>query len=144
MGKAFLIFPVALLHKCMLLPWTLKAFEFVTLGLLLLLLSHVWHHRRQPTRLLCPWDSPGKNTGVGCHFLLQCMRACKVTSVVSDSSQPHGLQHTRLVHPWDFPGKSTGVGCHCLLQNYSWGALKDNMMSTLKKYFQLLTKLKTV
>ena len=28
-------------------------------------------HRRQLTRLLCPWDSPGKNTGVGCHFLLQ-------------------------------------------------------------------------
>ena len=34
-------------------------------------------HRRQPTRLPLPWDSPGKNTGVGCHFLLQCM---KVTS----------------------------------------------------------------
>ena len=31
-------------------------------------------HRQQPTRLLCPWDSPGKNTGVGCHFLLQCMK----------------------------------------------------------------------
>ena len=30
-------------------------------------------HRWQPTRLPCPWDSPGKNTGVGCHFLLQCM-----------------------------------------------------------------------
>ena len=29
-------------------------------------------HRRQPTRLTRPWDSPGKNTGVGCHFLLQC------------------------------------------------------------------------
>ena len=29
-------------------------------------------HRWPPTRLLCPWDSPGKNTGVGCHFLLQC------------------------------------------------------------------------
>ena len=28
-------------------------------------------HEQQPTRLLCPWDSPGKNTGVGCHFLLQ-------------------------------------------------------------------------
>ena len=27
-------------------------------------------HGLQPTRLLCPWDSPGKNTGVGCHFLL--------------------------------------------------------------------------
>ena len=31
-------------------------------------------HRRQPTRLPHPWDSPGKNTGVGCHFLLQCMQ----------------------------------------------------------------------
>ena len=30
--------------------------------------------RRQPTRLPYPWDSPGKNTGVGCHFLLQCMK----------------------------------------------------------------------
>ena len=31
-------------------------------------------HRRQPTRLPCPWDSPGKNTGVGCNFLLQCVK----------------------------------------------------------------------
>ena len=31
-------------------------------------------HRWQPTRLPSPWDSPGKNTGVGCHFLLQCMK----------------------------------------------------------------------
>ena len=31
-------------------------------------------HRRQPTRLPCPWGSPGKNTGVGCHFLLQRMK----------------------------------------------------------------------
>ena len=31
-------------------------------------------HRQQPTRLPSPWDSPGKNTGVGCHFLLQCMK----------------------------------------------------------------------
>ena len=31
-------------------------------------------HRRQPTRLPHPWDSPGKNTGAGCHFLLQCMK----------------------------------------------------------------------
>ena len=35
---------------------------------------------QQPTRLLCPWDSPGKNTGVGCHFLLQCMKV-KVKSL---------------------------------------------------------------
>ena len=31
-------------------------------------------HRQKPTRLPRPWDSPGKNTGVGCHFLLQCMK----------------------------------------------------------------------
>ena len=31
-------------------------------------------HRRQPTRLCRPWDSPGKNTGMGCHFLLQCRK----------------------------------------------------------------------
>ena len=37
-------------------------------------------------------------------------------SIVSNSSQPHGLQPTRLLHPWDFPGKTTGVGCHDLLQ----------------------------
>ena len=36
-------------------------------------------HRWQPTRLFCPWDSPGKNTGVGCHFLLQCMHACMLS-----------------------------------------------------------------
>ena len=37
-------------------------------------------HRRQPTRLRRPWDSPGKNTGVGCHFLFQCMKV-KVKSL---------------------------------------------------------------
>jgi len=44
----------------------------------------VWPHRRQPTRLPRPWDSPGKNTGVGCHFLLQCMKL-KSESEVSQS-----------------------------------------------------------
>ena len=34
----------------------------------------MWPHRWQPTRLPRPWDPPGKNTGVGCHFLLQCMK----------------------------------------------------------------------
>ena len=40
--------------------------------------------RWQPTRLLRPWDSPGKNTGVGCHFLLQCMKV-KSESEVAQS-----------------------------------------------------------
>ena len=75
-------------------------------------------HRRQPTRLPHPWDSPGKNTGVGCHFLLQCMKvksenevaqSCPTLSDPMDCGLPgssiHGI----------FQGKSTGVGCHCLL-----------------------------
>ena len=37
--------------------------------------------RRQPTRLPRPWDSPGKNTGVGCHFLLQCMKVKRESEV---------------------------------------------------------------
>ena len=40
-----------------------------------------WPHRRQPTRLPCPWDSPGKSTGVGCHFLLQCMKVKSANEV---------------------------------------------------------------
>ena len=43
-------------------------------------------HRRQPTRLPCPWDSPGKNTGVGCHFLLQCRKVKSESEVAQSSS----------------------------------------------------------
>ena len=46
----------------------------------------------KPTRLPCPWDSPGKNTGVGCHFLLQCMKV---------KSEGKSLSHARLLAtPW--------------------------------------------
>ena len=41
-------------------------------------------HRQQPTSLPCPWDSPGKNTGLGCHFLLQCLKV-KSESEVTQS-----------------------------------------------------------
>ena len=76
-------------------------------------------HRWLPIRPRHPWDSPGKNTGVGCHFLLQCMKvksesevaqSCPTLSDPMDSSLPGSSVQ------WDFPGKSTGVGCHCLLQ----------------------------
>ena len=98
-------------------------------------------HRRQPTRLPCPWDSPGKNTGVGCHFLLQCM---KVKSESEDSQlyptqRPHGLQPTRLLRPWGFPGRSTGVGCQCLLW-VSEAALSIPVL----KYFLLRTLIKGI
>ena len=67
-------------------------------------------HRRQPTRLPHPWDAQGKNTGVGCHFHLQCVKVKSESEVMSDLERPDGLQPTRLLRPWDFPGKTTGVG----------------------------------
>ena len=45
-------------------------------------------HRRQPTRLPRPWDSPGKNTGVGCHFLLQCMKMKSESEFVQSRATP--------------------------------------------------------
>ena len=77
-------------------------------------------HRRQPTRLPGPWDSPGKNTGVGCHCLLQCRKVKSESEVVQSCptpSDPMDYSPLRLLRPWDFPGKSTGVGCHCLLHS---------------------------
>ena len=59
-------------------------------------------HRRQPTRLLCLWASPGKHTGVGCHFLLQCMKVeserevaqlCPTPSDPVDCSLPGSSVH---------------------------------------------------
>ena len=101
-------------------------------------------HVPWPTRLLCPWDSPGKDTGVGCHLLLQWLSMKRVKwsrSVVSDSLQPHGLS-TRLLRPWDFPGKITGVGCHCLRENEReqckskarWSGLKRSQLLKLNKF----------
>ena len=62
----------------------------------------VWPHRRQPTRLPRPWDSPGKNTGVGCHCLL--LRAA-------------GLVDKR------------GVSCWCLTQQKHGWIWADRMLS---------------
>ena len=59
-------------------------------------------HRQQSTRLPCPWDSPGKNTGVGCHFLLQCVKvkseseagqSCLTLSDPMDCSLPGSSVH---------------------------------------------------
>jgi len=67
-------------------------------------------HRRQPTRIPHSWDSPGKNTGVGCHFLLQCMKVkserevtqlCLTLSDPMDCSPPgssmHGILQARVL-----------------------------------------------
>ena len=85
----------------------------------------VWPHRRQPTRLRCPWDSPGKNTGVRCHFLLQCLKVksesevaqlCPTPSDPMDCSLPSSSVHTifeaRLLE-WVAIAFSTGVWDEC-------------------------------
>ena len=78
-------------------------------------------HRRQPTRPRCPWDSPGKNTGVGCHFLLQCMKvksesegaqSCPTLSDPMDCSLPgssvHGIFQARVLE-WGAIAFSLGL-----------------------------------
>ena len=87
-------------------------------------------HRQQPTRLSCPWDSPGKNTGVGCHFLLQCMKvksqsevaqSCPTVSNPMDCS-PTGSSVHKLnkrddnIQPWCTPSpilNQSVVPCNC-------------------------------
>ena len=81
-------------------------------------------HRWQPTRLPRPWDSPGKNTGVGCHFLLQCMKVESQSEVLScvrlfetpqdcslpGSSSIHGIFQARVL-AWG----AIAFGIHCYL-----------------------------
>ena len=84
-------------------------------------------YRWPPTRLLCPWDSPGKNTGVGCHFLLQYMKvksesevaqSCPTLSDLMDHSLPassvHGIFQARVLE---------------------WGAIAFSSESLRKCYF---------
>ena len=76
----------------------------------------LWLHRRHPTRLLCPWNSLGKNTGVDCHFLLQCMKvknesevaqSCPTLQDPMDYSLPgssvHGIFQTRVLEWVNIP-----------------------------------------
>ena len=66
-----------------------------------------WPHGRQPTRLPSPWDSPGKNSGVGCHLILQCIKvkvtsqSCPTLSDPMDCSLPgssvHGIFQARVL-----------------------------------------------
>ena len=76
-------------------------------------------HRRQPTRLPCPWDSTGKNTGVCCHFFLRCMKvksesevaqSCPTLSNPMDYSLPgssiYGIFQARVLE-WDAIAFST-------------------------------------
>ena len=111
-------------------------------------------HRRQPTRLPRPWDSPGKNPGVGCHFLLQCMKvksesevaqSCLTLSDPMDCSLPgssiHGIFQARVLE-WGAIAFSAQLymlllsllrtSCYSSLnQRPSW-AIKDGIMKNIK------------
>ena len=76
-------------------------------------------HRRQPTRLHCPWDSPGKNTGVGCHFLLQCMKVKSESEVAQSCPTPSDPMDCSL------PGSSIhGI---CQARVLEWGSITSHL-----------------
>ena len=81
-------------------------------------------HRRQPTRLPRPWDSPGKNSGVGCHFLLQCVKGKSEIEVAQLCPTPSD--------PMDCgpPGSST----HWIFQArvLEWGAIAFSKVIKVK------------
>ena len=81
-------------------------------------------HRQKPTRFPCPWDSPGKNTGVGCHFLLQCMTV-KSESEVTQSCPT-------LCDPMDC--SLSGSSIHGIFQArvLEWGAIPMQMRKGIR------------
>ena len=105
----------------------------------------VWPHRRQPTRLRHPWDSPGKNTGVDCHFLLQCMKvksqsevaqSCLTLSDPMDCSLPgcsfHGIFQARVLE-WGAIAFSEYIMLHA-----NKSCLKQTLKRVLTVYSELV------
>ena len=92
----------------------------------------LWPHRWQPTRLSRPWDSPGKNTRVGCHFLLQCV---KVKSEVAQS-----LSRIRLfATPWTAPYQAPPPMGFSRQEYWSGGAIAFSVTS-LYNYIKLFLR----
>ena len=89
--------------------------------------------RWQPTRLPCPWDSPGKNTGVGCHFLLQCMKVKSQSEVAQSCLTPSNPMDCSL------PGSSV----HGIFQArvLEWGAItfSNNTIQSSKYYWSFMS-----
>ena len=104
-------------------------------------------HGLQPTRLLCPWDSPGKNTGVGGHFLLQCMKvesesevtqSCPTLSDPIGCSLPGSSIHEIVwatVLEWGAISFSNNIYCTVLFEGINEITLKKN-----KAYFNTCHK----
>ena len=98
-------------------------------------------HRRQPTRIPRPWDSAGKNTGVGCHFLLQCMKVKSESEVAQswptlcdpmDCSPPgsfvHGIFQARVLE-WGAIAFSF-LSVYCFI-NVNWSIELKNLVSAI-------------
>ena len=91
----------------------------------------VWPHRRQPTRLPLPWGSPGKNTGVGCHFLLQCMQVKSESEVAQSCPTLHD--------PMDCSPPGSSIPGIFQARVLEWGAIAFSMFDSSKsKCFTLL------
>ena len=93
-------------------------------------------HRQQPTRLPHPWDSPGKNTGVGRHFLLQCMK-------VKSESEVAQL-HPTLSDPRDCSPPGSSVHGIFQARVLEWCAIAFSEMrhkGTIKVHYQQLNEL---
>ena len=90
-------------------------------------MSHsVRPHRWQPTRLPRPWDSPGKNTGVGCHFLLQCIKV-KSESEVAQS-------RLTLSDPMDCSPPGSSVHGIFQARVLEWGAISLSLWQMVQKH----------
>ena len=96
-------------------------------------------HRQQPTRLLHPWDSPGKNTGVGCHFLLQCMKVKSESEVAEDEMV--GWHHRLDGHEFE-QALGDGEGQGSLACCSPWGFKESDTTERLSnKMFDIKEKL---
>ena len=87
-------------------------------------------HRRQPTRLPRPWDSPGKNTGVGCHFLLQCMKVKSASEVAESCLTPSD--------PMDCSPPGSSVHGIFQARVLEWGAIAFSVLLLFLKSTQMV------
>ena len=82
-------------------------------------------HGRQPTRLRRPWDSPGKNTGVGCHFLLQWMKVKSEREVAQSCPT--------LSDPMDCSLPGSSIHGICQARVLEWGAIAFSRIATYQQ-----------